>query len=247
MGAQIPTSQKAAIKSGSGDNSTTSVKDVSVQELQPGQILVKINYTGLCASDKSLIYDEWSAGGLLMQPATNGIAGHEGAGIVVKVHDSAKDLWKVGDRAGIKWIADVCGECEFCTNGRDECSCPKQINSGFSCQGTFQEYVATSAKYATRLPEGVKDEEAGPIMCGGVTAYVACKRSNVQPGQWLVIPGAGGGLGHMAVQYAKAMGMRVIAIDGGDEKRDLCMKLGAEVFIDFKKVSYDSRLRPSTH
>jgi len=80
----------------------------------------------------------------------------------------------------------------------------------------------------------VLDEEAGPIMCGGVTAYTACKRSAVKPGQWIVIPGAGGGLGHFAVQYAKCMGMRVIAIDGGDEKRDLCKKLGAEAYIDFK-------------
>ncbi|KAI9876905.1 MAG: hypothetical protein M1823_007192, partial [Watsoniomyces obsoletus] len=73
-------------------------------------------------------------------------------------------------------------------------------------------------------------------MCGGVTAYKACKRSGVKPGQWIVLPGAGGGLGHFAVQYAKAMGMRVIAIDGGDEKRELCKKLGAEEFIDFKET-----------
>lgn len=98
-------------------------------------------------------------------------------------------------------------------------------------------YCLTDARYATRLPEGVKDEEAGPILCGGVTAYVACKRSNVRPGQWIVLPGAGGGLGHLAVQYAKAMGMRPIAVDGGDEKKELCLKLGAEEFIDFTKVS----------
>jgi len=82
----------------------------------------------------------------------------------------------------------------------------------------------------------VKDEEAGPIMCGGVTAYTALKRSEVRPGQWVVLPGAGGGLGHFAVQYAKAMGMRVIAIDGGEEKRKLCKDLGAEEFIDFTQV-----------
>ncbi|KIW06191.1 uncharacterized protein PV09_02671 [Verruconis gallopava] len=236
MHTNVPTTQKAAVKSGSGATARTDVKEIPVPELQPGQILVKINYSGLCASDKSLLYDEWSASGLLMQPQTNGIAGHEGAGVVVRVHDSVKDLWKVGDRAGIKWIASVCGECEFCTNGRDECSCPKQLNSGFSVAGTFAEYVPTDARYATRLPAGVKDEEAGPIMCGGVTAYVACKRSKVRPGQWLAIPGAGGGLGHLAVQYAKAMGIRVIAIDGGDEKRDLCLRLGAEHFIDFTQV-----------
>lgn len=96
--------------------------------------------------------------------------------------------------------------------------------------------MPTDARYATRIPEGVKDEEAGPIMCGGVTAYKALKKSKVRPGQWIVIPGAGGGLGHFAVQYAKAMGMRVIGIDGGDEKKELATRLGAEHFIDFTKV-----------
>lgn len=99
--------------------------------------------------------------------------------------------------------------------------------------GTFQEYCLTDARYATRLPAGVKDEEAGPILCGGVTSYVACKRSAVKPGQWIVFPGAGGGLGHLAVQYAKAMGMRVIAIDGGKEKETLCKSLGVEHYIDY--------------
>ena len=73
-------------------------------------------------------------------------------------------------------------------------------------------------------------------MCGGVTAYVACKRSAVKPGQWLVITGAGGGLGHLGIQYAKVMGMRVIAIDGGEEKGKLCKSLGAEEYLDFTAV-----------
>lgn len=106
---------------------------------------------------------------------------------------------------GVKWIASTCGSCEFCLNGTDECHCPNQKNSGYSVPGTFQQYVLADGRYTSHLPDGVKDEEAGPIMCGGVTAYTACKRSGVRPGQWIVIPGAGGGLGHFAVQYAKAM------------------------------------------
>lgn len=149
-----------------------------------------------------------------------------------------ESTWKVGDRAGIKWIAATCGLCEFClSDGPDEVHCLNQTNSGFTAEGTFQEYVVADGRYTSRIPEGVTDEEAGPIMCGGVTAYSAAKRSNVKPGGWIVLPGAGGGLGHFAVQYAKAMGMRVIAIDGGDAKRDLCKKLGAEVFIDFTTTS----------
>ena len=190
----IPTTQKAAVKAGSGDTAKVQIQDIDVPQPAADQILVKINYSGLCASDKSLLHDEWSTSGVAMQPQTQGIAGHEGAGTVVAVGSNVKDLWKEGDRAGIKWIASVCRKCEFCTNGVDECHCPKQLNSGFSIAGTFQEYALTDARYATRLPDGVKDEEAGPIMCGGVTAYVACKRASVKPGQWIVLPGAGGGM-----------------------------------------------------
>ncbi|KAI5460476.1 chaperonin 10-like protein [Mariannaea sp. PMI_226] len=231
---QVPAEQHAAVRHGSGPTASTTIENVPVPKPGPGEILVKINWTGLCGSDKSLLHDDWSAFGLAMLPVANGIAGHEGAGIVVAVGEGMESRWKLGDRAGVKWIASTCGECEFCMNGVDEVHCVKQTNSGFSVPGTFQEYCIADGRYTTKLPNGVTDEEAGPIMCGGVTAYTACKRSGVQPGQWIVLPGAGGGLGHFAVQYARAMGMRVIAIDGGDQKRELCMKLGAEVFIDFK-------------
>ncbi|KAK5946482.1 hypothetical protein PMZ80_000625 [Knufia obscura] len=229
----IPSKQRAAVRKGTGESATAPVEQIDVKMPGPGQILVKVNWTGLCASDKSLIHDEWKDFGVAMKDVTCGIAGHEGAGVVVAVGEGSDKRWKVGDRAGIKWIASVCGECEFCLNGQDEVHCVNQTNSGFSAEGTFQEYVLAPSNYASKIPEGVLDEEAGPIMCGGVTAYTACKRSNVKPGQWIVLPGAGGGLGHFGVQYAKAMGMRVIAIDGGDAKRDLCKKLGAEHFIDY--------------
>ncbi|KAK5168910.1 uncharacterized protein LTR77_006219 [Saxophila tyrrhenica] len=233
----IPKEQEAAVREGEGHDAKAPVKTVPVeQDLAPGQILVKINWSGLCASDKSLLHDEWSGFGVKMSDATKGIAGHEGAGEVVKAADDVADIWKVGDRAGVKWVVSICRNCEFCTNGTDELHCPNQKNSGFTAAGTFQQYVVTDGRYCTRIPEGVSDEEAGPIMCGGVTAYTACKRSTVKPGQWLVVFGAGGGLGHFGVQYGKAMGMRVIAIDGGEEKRELCLDhLGAEKYIDFEK------------
>lgn len=231
MSVQVPTQQRAAVR---GSDFKTSIETIPVPTPGPGQILVKINWTGLCGSDKSLIRDEWADFGLTMKDVTNGIAGHEGAGIVVAVGEGMEKRWKLGDRAGVKWIASTCGDCDFCRVGSDEVHCPEQTNSGFSAAGTFQEYVVADGRYTSRIPEGVTDEEAGPIMCGGVTAYTACRRSGVAPGQWLVIPGAGGGLGHFAIQYAKAMGMRVIAIDGGDSKRELCLSLGAEIYIDFK-------------
>ena len=276
MTTDIPQTQRAAVKQGSGTATRIAIQEIPVPQPGPDQILVKITYSGLCASDRMLLHDVYP--GMPMQPATQGIAGHEGAGVVVAVGSNVAHLWQAGDRAGIKWIASVCRQCEFCTNGVDECQCPKQLNSGLSVAGTFQNYVATDAYYATRLPEGVKDEEAGPIMCGGITAYVACKRSAARPGQWIVLLGAGGGeclYSHTNIrqaltfevwdisayrydliccvfsllrffriqiqlkshQYARAMGMRVIAVDGGDYKRDLCLKLGAERFIDYTTAS----------
>lgn len=172
-----------------------------------------------------------------MQSKTHGIAGHEGVGRVVALGPGVSDTgsWKLGDRAGIKWITDVCRTCHYCKQVYQggEVMCLHQTNSGFSTAGTFQEYCVTSADYATHIPDTVTDEEAGPIMCGGVTAYNACKRSKARPGEWIALLGAGGGLGHLGVQYANALGLRVIAVDGGSAKRDLCLRLGAEHYLDF--------------
>nr|OQO21310.1 hypothetical protein B0A51_09060 [Rachicladosporium sp. CCFEE 5018]OQO22540.1 hypothetical protein B0A51_09015 [Rachicladosporium sp. CCFEE 5018] len=186
----VPKEQNAAVKEGFGKESTCKIKRVPVKEPGPGQILVKINWTGLCASDKQFILDEMAALGGKMAESAEGIAGHEGAGTVASVHPDVANLWKFGDRAGVKWCTHICGVCEFCTNGRDELHCPHQLNSALNVPGTFQEYVVTDAKYATSL-------------------------------------------GHLGIQYAKAMGMRVIAIDGGAAKSELCLALGAEHYIDF--------------
>lgn len=193
---KIPTIQQAAVKNGL----TAPLKEVPVPELKPGQILVKINWTGLCHSDIGFLRDYWPTSGFpqLVQDLALGVCGHEGAGEVVAVAPDVAELWQLGDRAGVKWCASVCRRCEFCTNGADELHCPKQLNSGLTTPGTFQQFVATDARYATRLPDEVSDEEAGPLMCGGVTAYVACKRSGVKPGQWIVHMGASGGLGHVS-------------------------------------------------
>ncbi|OQV06984.1 Alcohol dehydrogenase GroES-like domain-containing protein [Cladophialophora immunda] len=233
---QIPARQTAAVREGSGTSAKVVLKEIDVPKPGPGEILVKINWSGLCASDNALVYDDWKDFGYCMQDAAHGIVGHEGAGVVVAIGEGSDNRWKIGDRAGIKWVYSTCGECEYCTNGSDECHCAKQKNPGFSVPGTFQEYALADSRYTTKLPDGVLDEEAGPLMCGGVTGFTACKRSGVKPGQWLVILGAGGGLGHLALQYAKAMGMRVIGIDEGDDKAALCKSLGVDAFFDFTKT-----------
>lgn len=159
----------------------------------------------------------------------------EGAGVVVKLGPNADQYVKVGDRVGIKWIADACLKCEMCRLGH-EANCTEGAKcSGYSVDGTFGQYVKSYAKYVTPIPDNLSLEDASPILCAGVTVYRAIKEAHLSPGQWVVIPGAGGGLGHLAVQYANALGFRPLAIDTGSEKKALAEKLGAEGWIDFKQ------------
>lgn len=155
----IPKTQKALITDPPGPNTKSVIKEIPVPTPGEGEILVKLNCTGLCHSDVHLMRNDWGDRGLSMMTK---IAGHEGAGVVVAIGPNVT-RFKVGDRAGIKWVADVCGECEMCTNGTDELQCPKQLNSGFTAAGTFQQFATATARYATRIPDGVSDEEAGPV------------------------------------------------------------------------------------
>jgi propanol-preferring alcohol dehydrogenase len=139
--------------------------------------------------------------------------------------------FKVGDRIGIPWLHSACGACEFCTTGW-ETLCEKQHMTGYSTDGGMREYAIAHDDYAVKLPDNLSFEQAAPIMCAGVTTYKGIKEADVKPGQFLTIVGAAGGLGHLAVQYAKAMGLRVIAVDFGKEKIDYAKSLGAEHGID---------------
>jgi len=167
------------------------------------------------------------------------IAGHEGIGHIVAIAEhTANSPVKVGDRVGIKWLARVCLNCEFCRTGK-ESACAQSLthSSGFRVDGSFSDYVVSYVDYVTPIPENLDSAAATPLLCAGLTIYKALKQTNPQVGNWVAIPGAGGGLGHLGVQYAVAMGLRVIAIDTGDVKRDLVMSLGAEKWIDFKQTT----------
>ncbi|KAI1015767.1 hypothetical protein LB505_011993 [Fusarium chuoi] len=160
-----------------------------------------------------------------MAPSSLGIAGHEGAGVVVAVGNDVSTIWKVKDRAGVKCVGLTCGMCEMCTNGLDEAHCPEAVHQAVDVAGTFQEYCVADGHCNNKIPDGVKDGEVGPIMCGGFSAYAACKRATVKRGEWLVVLGAGGVVGHFALQYAKAMGIKVIAVDKGKGKEEICHRL----------------------
>ncbi|MBV8631898.1 MAG: zinc-dependent alcohol dehydrogenase, partial [Silvibacterium sp.] len=137
---------------------------------------------------------------------------------------------KEGDRVGIAWLHSACGHCEFCLSGW-ETLCKEQKNSGYSVNGSFAEYALGKADFVGRIPDGLSFRDAAPILCAGVTTYKGLKETEARPGEWVVISGVGG-LGHIAVQYAKAMGLHVAAIDIGEEKMKLARRLGAEIALD---------------
>ncbi|KAF9061670.1 hypothetical protein BDP27DRAFT_1337764 [Rhodocollybia butyracea] len=201
-------------------------------ELAPGECLVELEYAGCCQSDLHIKENDWGANASIPL-----VGGHEGVGKIVAVgeHTHGHRI-KVGDRVGVKWIANACLRCEMCRQGWDGC-CPTAQSSihGLRLNGTFAKYVVSYVDYLTPIPKEVDSAAATPILCAGLTAYKSLKLSNAKFGQWVAIPGAGGGVGHLAVQYARAMGLRVIAIDTGEEKRNLCLSLGAEKWIDFKE------------
>jgi propanol-preferring alcohol dehydrogenase len=157
------------------------------------------------------------------------IPGHEGVGYVAGLGAGVTGL-KEGDRVGVPWLYSACGECEFCVNGW-ETLCAKQKNAGYGVSGGYADYVVAPAAYVGRLPNNISFEEIAPVLCAGVTTYKGLKETEVRPGQWVLISGIGG-LGHMAVQYAKAMGMRIVAVDIADEKLELAKQLGADLTIN---------------
>lgn len=200
------------------------VRELPVPAPGPGQALVQIIASGVCHTDLHAADGDWP-----VKPTLPFTPGHEGAGVVVALGPGVTHL-KVGDRVGIAWLHNACGHCEFCLSGW-ETLCPEQNNSGYSVNGSFAEYALAEADYLGRIPESLSFVDAAPILCAGVTTYKGLKQTDTRPGEWVVISGAGG-LGHVAIQYARAMGLHVAAVDLGPEKMALARQLGAEITID---------------
>ncbi|ETS84304.1 hypothetical protein PFICI_02329 [Pestalotiopsis fici W106-1] len=218
--------QKAAREGGSP---RFEIHDVPRPALKPWEVLVSLSASGICGTDVSL------ASGHL-GPCCD-ILGHEGVGKIEAIGAGVDPtIAKIGDRVGIAWVRDACGACEYCLIPGGETRCVEQLNSGRKIDGTFAEFCTVPSRYLLKLPDdlAVADELVAPILCGGVTAYKALKSCNATPGSWVAISGAGGGVGALAIQYARAMGYRVIAIDVGTSKEEYCRSLGAEVYLDAK-------------
>jgi propanol-preferring alcohol dehydrogenase len=190
----------------------------------PGEVLVKIMATGVCHTDLHAADGDWP-----IKPVPPFIPGHEGAGIVAAVGGGVTAL-KEGDPVGIAWLHDACGCCEHCITGW-ETLCETQHDSGYSVDGSFAEYAIGSAAYVARLPANVDFVAMAPILCAGVTTYKGIKETEARPGEWIAISGIGG-LGHVAIQYAKAMGLHVVALDVTEEKLALARSLGVELAVN---------------
>lgn len=200
------------------------VTDYSVPDPGPGQALVKVIASGVCHTDLHAAHGDWP-----IKPSPPFVPGHEGVGVVEKLGDGVQNL-KVGQMVGNAWLWGACGTCEYCRTGW-ETLCEQQVNGGYTTDGSFGEYMLVDAAYAAVIPDGADPHEIAPLLCAGVTVYKALKRTEVRPGQWVVISGIGG-LGHVAVQYAVAMGMRVIAVDIADDKLALAKRHGAEITLN---------------
>ncbi|GAA4747328.1 alcohol dehydrogenase AdhP [Gordonia alkaliphila] len=200
------------------------ISEIDMPTPGPGQALVKLETSGVCHTDLHARNGDWP-----VKPSPPFVPGHEGVGRVAAVGDGVTEL-AVGDLVGNAWLWSACGVCEYCRTGW-ETLCESQQNGGYSVNGSFGEYMLVDARFAARVPEGLDPVEVAPILCAGVTVYKGLKVADVRPGQWMVISGIGG-LGHVAVQYARAMGMRVAAVDIADDKLALAREHGAEVTVN---------------
>jgi propanol-preferring alcohol dehydrogenase len=218
----MPPTMKAAVVHEFGK--PLRVEEVPLPQPGPGQILVKIAATGVCHTDLHAAEGDWP-----VKPTPPFIPGHEGVGTVAAAATDVKHV-KEGDRVGVPWLYTACGHCKHCLGGW-ETLCLEQQNTGYSVNGGFAEYVVADPDYVGRLPGNVGFVDIAPILCAGVTVYKGLKVTDTKPDDWVVISGVGG-LGHLAVQYAKAMGLNIIAVDIDDAKLELAKRQGASLVVN---------------
>ena len=228
----IPKQQKAILIEDPGPDTHVSINDIAVPDCQPDDVLIRLTHTGICHADVAFAFGEWKDLGYGMEGSKT--PGHEGVGEVVHVGKNVKNF-TVGDRVGTKWLRSVCWDCSYCKEG-NEGNCLSALQYGRTSPGSFQQYVTSPANFTPRIPAAIPSEKAGPLLCAGVTMYRSLQVSRLAADQWVVILGAGGGLGHLGIQFAHKMGLKVIGIDSGDKKQ-FCESLGADHFVDFTKTS----------
>ncbi|GAD18130.1 NADP-dependent alcohol dehydrogenase [Helicobacter fennelliae] len=217
------------------------IKEVNIPKPRAGEVLVKIEACGVCHTDLHAVEGDWPVKANLKALAGGGfIPGHEGVGYVVEVGQGVTHI-KEGDAVGIPWLYSACGHCEHCMGGW-ETLCESQQNGGYSVNGGFAEYAIADANYVGILKKDSDFLNIAPILCAGVTVYKGLKMTEAKPGQWVTISGIGG-LGHLAVQYAKAMGLNVAAIDVADDKLELAKQYGASVVANARDLGEEGTIK----
>jgi propanol-preferring alcohol dehydrogenase len=214
------------------------IEEVPVKHPGEHQILVKVVTCGVCHTDLHACEGDWP-----VKPKLPLIPGHEAVGYVVELGHGVENI-KEGDIVGVPWLFSACGSCEYCITGW-ETLCESQQNGGYSVDGGFAEYVVADARYVARFPAAINFLEMAPITCAGVTVYKGLKETETKPGEWVAVSGIGG-LGHLAVQYAKAMGLHVAAIDVADDKLALAKNLGADLTVNARSEDPGSYLKKET-
>lgn len=200
------------------------IEETAIPEPRYGEVLVRILACGVCHTDLHAADGDWP-----IQPSLPFIPGHEGIGLVAACGPGVTRL-REGDLVGLPWLHDACGACEHCVSGW-ETVCESQHNTGYGVNGAFADYAIGNAAYVVPLPSGTDEIRMAPILCAGVTTYKGIKETEAKPGEWLAIVGIGG-LGHVGIQYAKAMGLQVAALDVGADKLALATSMGADVAVD---------------
>lgn len=196
------------------------LEERAIPEPGAGQVLVRLEACGLCHTDIHAMRGDWP-----VKPSLPFVPGHEGVGIIEQLGEGVTNR-TIGQRVAMPWLGHACGECRFCLDGRENL-CEKQYNNGYAVDGGYSEYMLAEARFAVPVPDGVTARDAAPLTCAGVTTYAAVKNARVTPGETVVVFGIGG-LGHLAVQYARLVGAKVIAVDVTDEKLALATDLGAD-------------------
>jgi len=191
-----------------------------------GQILVKTEACGVCHTDLHAAHGDWP-----VKPTLPFIPGHEAIGLVAAIGSGVKNI-KEGDRVGVPWLYSACGHCEYCLTAWETVCADAQFG-GYTKNGGFAQYLLADPDYVARIPKGLTSVEAAPLICAGITTYKGIKETAAKPGQWIAISGVGG-LGHLGIQYAKAMGLLVCAIDIDDGKLAHAKRLGADLVINAK-------------
>jgi propanol-preferring alcohol dehydrogenase len=204
----------------------------------PGLILVKTEACGVCHTDLHAARGDWP-----VKPSLPFTPGHEGIGRVVAL-GAGVTIVKEGDRVGVPWLYSACGHCEYCLSAW-ETVCPEAEFGGYTKNGGFAEYIIADPNYVAHIPAGLTPTEAAPLICAGITTYKGIKVTEAKPGEWLAVSGCGG-LGHLAIQYAKSMGLNVCAIDVEDSKLDHAKKLGADLVFNAKSGDPAAALKKAT-